>query len=126
MSTNDPFATPTGDGQQPAPVAPQAPAYGAPAPMAPQYGAPPAAPVYNAYQQPYMSQMNQSTNGMAIASLVCIFVFMPLALIFGIVALNQIKKTGAKGRGMALAGVIVGGIWVAAIVIILIAALASS
>ena len=56
---------------------------------------------------------------MAIASLVCsllgwLCLIGPIfGLIFGFVALNQIKQTGQKGRGLALSGIIIGGILVA-------------
>lgn len=36
-----------------------------------------------------------------------------LGIVFGFVALNQIKQTGQGGRGLALAGIIVGGVAVA-------------
>jgi Domain of unknown function (DUF4190) len=58
-------------------------------------------------------------NGMAVASLVCsllgwLCLIGPiLGMIFGFVALNQIKQTGQRGRGMALAGIIIGGILIA-------------
>jgi hypothetical protein len=58
-------------------------------------------------------------NAMAVASLVCsmfgwLCVVGPLfGLIFGFVALNQIKQTGQRGRGMALAGIVLGGILIA-------------
>jgi hypothetical protein len=57
-------------------------------------------------------------NRMAIASLVCslfgwlCFVGPLFGLIFGFVALNQIRQTGQRGRGMALAGIVLGGILV--------------
>lgn len=57
-------------------------------------------------------------NRMAVASLVCslfgwlCFVGPLFGLIFGFVALNQIRQTGQRGRGMALAGIILGGILV--------------
>ncbi len=61
-----------------------------------------------------------STNGMAVASLVlgilgipsaCTFIIPLLGVIFGIVALVQIKgTTGGAGRGMAIAGIICGGL----------------
>lgn len=47
------------------------------------------------------------TNTYAILSLVFAFVFFPLGLIFGIIALSQIKKTNEDGRGLAIAGIIV-------------------
>jgi Domain of unknown function (DUF4190) len=58
-------------------------------------------------------------NVMAAASLVCslsgwlCFIGSIFGLIFGFVALNQIKQRGQRGRGMALAGIIIGGILVA-------------
>jgi Domain of unknown function (DUF4190) len=57
-------------------------------------------------------------NRMAIASLVCslfgwlCFVGPLFGMIFGFVALNQIKQTGQRGRGMALAGIVLGGLLV--------------
>jgi uncharacterized membrane protein len=65
------------------------------------------------------------TNGMAIAALVtslagsfCGVGF--LGLVFGLIALKQIKKSnGAEtGKGMAIAGVIIGGLTVLAIIYI--------
>ena len=72
------------------------------------------------------------TNGLAIASLACglvQFAFGPLtaipAIVFGHVALHQIKRTGEQGAGLALAGLMLG--WVALIlVIVLIVGLAMS
>ncbi|ORV88394.1 hypothetical protein AWC11_14805 [Mycobacterium interjectum] len=57
------------------------------------------------------------TNGFAVASLVCslfgwvcMFIGAFLGIIFGFVALSQIKRTGQKGRGMAIAGIVVGAL----------------
>lgn len=71
-------------------------------------------------------------NGFAVASLVLgiisiplCFLFLPalLAVIFGIIALSQIKGSpGQAGRGQAIAGVILGGISLAFIVVVFIAA----
>ena len=47
-------------------------------------------------------------NVFAILSLVFAFVFFPLGVVFGFVALSQIKKTGEKGKGLAIAGIIIG------------------
>jgi hypothetical protein len=47
---------------------------------------------------------------MAILSLVMAFVFAPAGLVLGIVARRQIRQTGEEGDGLALAGIIVGGI----------------
>jgi len=38
------------------------------------------------------------------------FVFAPVGLVLGIVARRQIRQTGEEGDGMALAGIIIGGI----------------
>ena len=72
------------------------------------YGYPPPGP---GYPPP---QAAVGTNGMAIASLVCsllgwICVIGPiLGLIFGFIALGQIRRTGQGGRGMAIAGIVIG------------------
>ncbi len=101
-----------------APVAPPAPGYAAPAaPPAPVYGAPApgyGAPAYGApvgYGQPGAAP---KTNTFAIVSLVASVVgfftgitFL-VGIIFGHIAMSQIKKTGENGRGMAIAGLVVG------------------
>jgi peptidyl-prolyl cis-trans isomerase B (cyclophilin B) len=70
-------------------------------PVPPPYGAyPPPYPPYG-YQRP------RSTNGMAIASLICAFVFAPLGIIFGHISLSQIKRTGEEGHGLAVAGLVI-------------------
>lgn len=53
-------------------------------------------------------QPPRPTNGMAIASLVCAFLFAPLGIVFGHVSMSQIKRTGEQGRGMAIAGLVIG------------------
>jgi heme A synthase len=45
---------------------------------------------------------------LAIVSLVTAFIVSLAAIITGHIALAQIKRTGEKGRGLALAGVILG------------------
>jgi peptidyl-prolyl cis-trans isomerase B (cyclophilin B) len=47
------------------------------------------------------------TNGFAIASLACSFFIAILGIIFGHIALSQIKKTGQAGKGIATAGLII-------------------
>jgi hypothetical protein len=78
---------------------------------------------YDPTQQPYRSgygqdpytQRQPSTNGMAIASLITSIAGIvtaglgfPVGAILGHVALSQIKRTGQEGRGLALAGIIIG------------------
>jgi Co/Zn/Cd efflux system component len=72
-------------------------------PPQPPYGppAPPAAP--------------QSTSGLSIAGLILAFLAPLIGLILSIVALVQIKKTGQKGKGLAIAGIIVSILEMAAI-----------
>lgn len=49
------------------------------------------------------------TNVLAIVSLVLSIIgFNIVAIILGFVAMNQVKKTGENGRGLALAAVIIG------------------
>jgi hypothetical protein len=55
------------------------------------------------------------TDGFAITALVCALagIFIPiigpmLGLIFGLIALQRIRDTGARGRGLAIAGIVLG------------------
>jgi peptidyl-prolyl cis-trans isomerase B (cyclophilin B) len=72
----------------------------------------------------------QKTNVLAIVSLVLsILSFNIIAVILGFIALNQIKKTGEQGRGLAIAGIIIGAIgfifWIVVIIVIAVAGAAS-
>ncbi|OBF81133.1 hypothetical protein A5791_05635 [Mycobacterium sp. 852002-51163_SCH5372311] len=89
------------------------------------YGYPPPAPGGYGYPQ----QGSAGTNSMAIASLVTSLVGWMciigpiLGLIFGFVALGQIKQTGQDGRGMAIAGIAISGAVIGLLVLIGIAQL---
>lgn len=48
------------------------------------------------------------TNTMAILSLIFAFVFAPVGIVLGFISLNQIKQSKEEGRGLAIAGIIVG------------------
>lgn len=91
----DPNADPNVPNVPPAPPAQPAPSYGTGAPAynasAPSYGAP-----------------TQKTNVLAIVSLVSSFFISIVGIITGHIALSQIKKTGEQGRGLAIAGLIIG------------------
>ena len=89
---------------------------GYPQPGYPQAGYPP--PGYGApgYPPVYV----RPTNTMAILALVMAFVFAPAGLILGIVARKQIRETGEDGDGLALAGIIVGGIVTAIFVLFIV------
>lgn len=74
-------------------------------PPPPPYGEyppwPPGPPGYGPPPQP------QNTNGLAIASLICAFLFFPLGIVFGHVSLSQIKKSREGGHGLAVAGLVI-------------------
>jgi hypothetical protein len=115
-----------------------------PPPVATAPGTPPPAPPYLApgyaqqppgyAQQPpgyWQAQVAQTTNGFSIASMVLGIVWVfglgsILAVIFGFVARRQIRRSGGRqtGGGMALAGIILGFVGIASLVlwIVLVAA----
>ena len=73
--------------------------------------APAAAPVYPAYGQPAApagGYYAPPTNTLAILALVLGFVVPIGGIICGHIALGQIKRTGEGGRGLAMAGLILG------------------
>lgn len=126
-------------GQQPAAHGSGASAYGQPGQDYPPAGYPPSGYVQSGqgstagygqpgYGQPGHGQSGpgqpygyqyagppqvRGTNTMAIVALVLAFVFAPLGVIFGIIARRQIRQTGEEGDGLALAGLIIGGIFTA-------------
>jgi uncharacterized protein DUF4190 len=67
------------------------------------------------------SAPQQRTNGFAIASLVFgIIGGVLLALVFGYIALSQIRQSDGRqgGRGLALTGVVLGWVWLGIVIII--------
>ncbi len=80
----------------------------------PGYGQAPYGQGYGA--APY----GRPTNSLAILSLVLAFVFAPAGLVTGIMARRQIKRTHEDGDGLALAGIIVGGIATAFFVLLIV------
>ena len=87
------------------PAAPAYPSYPAPGTQPPAYGQ---APAYG--QNPYGQQNPQDKyNVLSIISLVTsILAISIVGIITGHIALSQIKKSGEKGHGLALGGLIVG------------------
>jgi len=103
-------------GQPPAPQQPQQPV---PPPPAPPPAAPPVAPTYPA-------QAAGGGNGIAVAAMVCgivgiVLAFMPnlvvsllglasaiVSLVLGAQGLKIAKTRGGEGRGMAMAGLVLG------------------
>jgi hypothetical protein len=95
--------------EQPPGYPPPPGGYGYQPPPAGGYGYPP--------QYGYPPLPSPGTNAMAVASLVCslfgwicLFIGALLGVIFGFVALSQIKRSGQRGRGMAIAGIIIGSV----------------
>lgn len=64
-------------------------------------------PPQSAYAGYYGYPQPRPTNSLAIASLVCAFLFAPLGIIFGHLSLSQIRRTGEEGRGLAIAGLVI-------------------
>ncbi|WP_328354330.1 DUF4190 domain-containing protein [Mycobacterium sp. NBC_00419] len=78
----------------------------------PQPGVYPAQPLAFAYPV-----VVRRTNAMAIAALASSLVLAPLGIIFGHIALSQIKSTGEDGKGLAIAGLVIGYIFTAIVVL---------
>lgn len=126
---------------QPGSAYPYGAAPGAPQPSYGQGQIPPNAPppgqypTQNAPQMPYPQQPQQPaaapTDGMAIAALVTGILGLGIVpLILGIVSLKRIKQTQAGGRGLAIAGIVLGALelifWIIMLIIFVIAAVAVS
>lgn len=88
----------------------------------------------NASQQQYtnVSPVNTSWNITSIIALVAalstfiIFLTFPIAIIAGYVSLSQIKKTGQKGKGLAITGIVVGWLYFVGLLFIIPVALKSA
>jgi peptidyl-prolyl cis-trans isomerase B (cyclophilin B) len=50
----------------------------------------------------------RQTNSMAIVALVSALVFSPLGIVFGHIALSQIRHSDEDGKGLAIAGLVIG------------------
>jgi hypothetical protein len=103
--------------------------YAPPPPVANPYVAqPPVGGAYAAgYGQPPVTTVPTGINPFAIVSLVLSLCGGGLlGLIFGIVALVQTKRTGQRGRGMAIAGVVISSLYLVAIVVIVVIGVATS
>jgi hypothetical protein len=104
-----------------------APQFGPPPPGAPGYGPPPGYPPAGYGPPGYAPQgyppaaWGRPTNTVAILALVMAFVFAPAGVVLGIIARKQIRRTGEDGAGLALAGIIVGGIATALFVLMFVA-----
>lgn len=66
---------------------------------------------------------NVPTSSFAVASFVMSFIFFPLAIVFGHIALSEIKRSNGKtqGQALAIAGLVIGYLWILLVIIFLIA-----
>jgi Domain of unknown function (DUF4190) len=72
-----------------------------------------------------------TTNGLAIAAMVLGIVWVYwvgsiLALIFGYIARRQIKQRSQNGDGMAIAGIVLGWVGIASLIVIIIVAIVAA
>lgn len=103
------------------PVPPPPPGGGYPPVPPPPPGQPPVPPPPPGYGSGggMPGSVPQGNNGLAIASLVlsivgvCCGIGSIIGIVLGFVAMNQIKKTGQSGEGLAKAGIIIGFITLA-------------
>ncbi len=114
-------ATPQPQAQQPNPYAQEYGYAGQQQYTQPGYGQAPQQPYgQQPYGQPYAQQPavypQDRWNGMAIAGFVCSFIFSIVGLVLSIIGYNQTKKTGEKGKELALAGIIISGMTIVMII----------
>ncbi len=113
-----------------APPVPSAPSAPAASPAAyPAYPSYPAAPTVPSGIDD--REYRPGHNGLAIAALCCgVAVFVPFAsiaaVVLGIVALGQLRRVVQKGRGMAIAGIALGSLWIAGVLALIAFAVTSS
>ncbi|WP_067567486.1 DUF4190 domain-containing protein [Nocardia acidivorans] len=99
-------AQPSYQGAAPYPGYPENPAYGQPYPQPGPYSGTPGYPA-----APY-SGPPQGTNGFAIAALITGLLGMCLLSVpFGVIALSQIKDRNQQGKGLAITGLALTGVW---------------
>ena len=127
--------------QQPPPYGPigygAPPPYNGPGDQGGYAGFGGAPPMYPGGYDPYQGYQSQETNGLAVASLVTsivgVVLGIPLAIfcyvgwlipvvgaVLGGVALNQIKQRNQQGRGLAIAGIAIGGATAALLVLVMV------
>lgn len=119
-------ATPQPQAQQPNPYAQEYGYAGQQPYTQPAYGQAPQQPYgQQPYGQPYAQQPaaypQDRWNGMAIAGFVCSFLFSIVGLVLSIIGYNQTKKTGEKGKELAVAGIIISGLSIVMTIVMIIA-----
>lgn len=68
---------------------------------------------------PTQGYSNPQWNTLAILSVVFLFMFMPASLALGFLALSEIKKTGERGKVLAIVSICVSGFFVALLALLL-------
>jgi len=117
---SEPYTPP--DPQQPGQPRYQQSQYPDPQYQQGQYQQPPYSQTPSGAQQ-YQYGPTAPTNVLAIVALVSAF-FIPVAgIVCGHLALGQIKRTGENGRGLALAGLIIGYVLTALILLLIVLAI---
>ncbi|MEO3761253.1 DUF4190 domain-containing protein [Mycobacterium sp. B14F4] len=123
MTGTDPHGVDRQDHREPRPPMDYPADAGLPPPLYPPppmgYYAPPG-------YDPYRPMRPPGTNGMAIAALVssllglacCGFTAIP-GVILGVLAMRETRRTGQDGWGIALAGTIIGGVFIAGLLVYL-------
>jgi hypothetical protein len=114
-------ATPQPQAQQPNPYAQEYGYAGQQQYTQPGYGQAPQQPYGQPYAQQPAAYPQDRWNGMAIAGFVCSFLFSIVGLVLSIIGYNQTKKTGEKGKELALAGIIISGLSIVMTIVMIIA-----
>ena len=80
-------------------------------------------PPQGVYQQGtygYPVQQQPSWNGMCIAGFICSFLTTIVGLILSIVGLRQVRQSGEKGQGLAVAGIVISVVRVVLILVLVV------
>jgi hypothetical protein len=68
----------------------------------------------------------RKTSSVAVTALVFAFLFWPVGIVLGHVARRSIRRSGDKGSGLAVAALIISYIWVALLILVIVATLGTS
>ena len=71
-----------------------------------QYGQSYQQPYYGQQYSPYYAYQEQS-NGLAVGGFICSFFFSLIGLILSIMGLKKANQIGGKGKGLAIAGIVI-------------------
>jgi len=68
---------------------------------------------------PFAGCLDDSVDFSNLAGLVLVFVFAPLGFIVSIIALRRLNQASAVAKGLAVAGIVIGGLFVAAMLVLM-------